>query len=153
GQAPGNLVSGNTSFGIAIINTGTSNNVVTGNLVGLNAAGNAALGNSFGIFLQDSSNNRIGTDSDGVNDAQERNVVSGNAPGDGVNFNHAFNNLVAGNYLGMDITGTFAIPNGDTGLAFYFGSSGNTFGGTTAAARNIISGNTHNGVWIYAAGT
>ena len=55
--------------------------------------------------------------------------------------------LVAGNFIGTDITGTLAIGNGTQGVEI-LGASGNTVGGTTAGARNIIAGNSQNGVLI-----
>ena len=157
GTGPGNVISGNGvasyQFGVAILGAQSTGNVIEGNLIGLNASGSATIANGWGVFLsQGTQGNRIGTDADGANDAAERNVISGNAS-DGVNFDDADSNLVAGNYIGTDIGGLLAVPNGDTGIAFYSGSANNTFGGTTAAARNIIAGNAHSGVWIYAAGT
>ena len=53
-------------------------------------------------------------------------------------------NLVAGNLIGTDITGLAALPaplNEGYGVIIDGGSTGNTIGGTTAAARNVISGN------------
>ena len=49
------------------------------------------------------------------------------------------NNLIQGNYIGIDATGTQPRPN-HTGLLLT-DSSNNIIGGTTAAARNVISGN------------
>ena len=53
--------------------------------------------------------------------------------------------VVGGDYLGTDVSGTVAKPNPypqdfGNGVAI-FGSSHNTIGGTTAADRNVISGN------------
>ena len=50
-------------------------------------------------------------------------------------------NLVEGNYIGTDPTGTIAIGNGvgDSDVELQ-GAIDDTIGGTTAAARNIISG-------------
>ncbi len=47
-------------------------------------------------------------------------------------------NLVVGNYIGTDATGTVAVKN-STGISLY--SVANTIGGATAASRNLISGN------------
>src|SRR5208337_3414406 len=61
------------------------------------------------------------------------------------------------NLIGTDVTGTKALRNGGDGILISFtagttnpSSLGNTIGGTTAAARNIISGNQTDGVEIYA---
>ena len=48
-------------------------------------------------------------------------------------------NLIQGNYIGTDVAGTAGLGNGLVGI-FILGSN-NTIGGTTAAARNLISGN------------
>ena len=49
--------------------------------------------------------------------------------------------MVEGNYIGTDITGTQAIGNNGSGVFLGVGATNNTIGGTTPAARNIISGN------------
>jgi hypothetical protein len=59
-------------------------------------------------------------------------------------------NLIEGNYLGTDVSGTIALPNG-VGVNLSYGStgcSGNTIGGLTPAARNIISGNSSSGISV-----
>jgi parallel beta-helix repeat protein len=50
-------------------------------------------------------------------------------------------NHVEGCFLGTNVTGTAAVPNG-TGIVLTSGVAGNVIGGSTAAARNLISGNT-----------
>ncbi|MGB3906519.1 MAG: hypothetical protein WBB22_16540, partial [Anaerolineae bacterium] len=58
----------------------------------------------------------------------------------------AHHNTVYGNYIGISATGIS--PSGNyIGIEIY-GSHNNTIGGTTAARRNIISGNEHQGVRI-----
>ena len=55
-------------------------------------------------------------------------------------------NVVEGNFIGTDPAGTLARPNGQAGIRV--SSSGNRIGGLTAAARNVISGNTFTGIAI-----
>jgi len=55
---------------------------------------------------------------------------------------------VQGNYIGTDVSGTTALGNGIEGVNI--SGPGNTIGGTTAQARNIISGNHGNGIGIFA---
>jgi uncharacterized repeat protein (TIGR01451 family) len=54
----------------------------------------------------------------------------------------ASGNLVQGNLIGTDATGTTALSlQSGEGIALSFGASDNTIGGTSPAARNLISGN------------
>lgn len=48
-------------------------------------------------------------------------------------------NSIVGNFIGTDVTGTSARRNNSDGIAVY--TPDNTIGGTTAQARNVISGN------------
>jgi len=56
------------------------------------------------------------------------------------------NNVIQGNHIGVDTTGNVVRTNGD-GIRLT-NSSNNLIGGTTAAARNVISGNTSDGIEI-----
>ena len=148
----GNVISGNTGFYPGNSSTGfglwlTSSaaaTVVVGNEMGTNAAGTAALPNNFGVEIdQGASSNTIGGIAAGAG-----NVISGNND-DGVEIAGAgtIGNVVAGNLIGTDITGTVAIANG-TGVEVDTAASGNTIGGTAAVARNVIAGNMSSGVLI-----
>ncbi len=55
-------------------------------------------------------------------------------------------NVISGNYFGLDSTGTISRPIG--GVSLFVTSSGNTIGGTTPAARNVISGVINRGIWF-----
>jgi autotransporter-associated beta strand protein len=61
------------------------------------------------------------------------------------------NNQVASSAIGCDFAGTTAMPNG-SGVEIGGSASNNTIGGT-AGDRNVISGNTQDGVLIYGDGT
>src|SRR5439155_26762615 len=66
-------------------------------------------------------------------------------------FHPATANVVQGNYIGVDATGSTALGNGDAGVAIT-NTANNTVGGTTPPARNVISGNQQAGVAISQAG-
>src|SRR5262249_48617939 len=53
-----------------------------------------------------------------------------------------------GNFIGTDKTGTAAVANANSGVAIF--SPNNTVGGTTAAARNLVSGNSSIGIALFA---
>ena len=135
-----NLISGNSSFGVEIGFSGATGNVVEGNLIGTNAAGTVALPNLDGVVIVTTSHNTIGGATPG-----EGNLISGNTD-DGISLQNGSDNLVAGNMIGTDITGKVALPN--EGGVSLDNTTGNTIGGTTSGAGNLISGNTSAGVDI-----
>ena len=67
--------------------------------------------------------------------------------GPGIYLGTGGHDVVAGNYIGTDLSGTNALGNGSDGV-FIAGSRFNVIGGTSAADRNVISGNAYNGVEI-----
>src|SRR5205085_8586239 len=56
-------------------------------------------------------------------------------------------NIVQGNYIGLDISGAVALPNGNNGITI-LATSNNTIGGTVAAAANVVSANRANGIGV-----
>jgi uncharacterized repeat protein (TIGR01451 family) len=69
--------------------------------------------------------------------------------GDGILLSHNGSNHIVDNYIGTDLTGTFSLSNGQSGV-YLIDSRNNIIGGSTAADRNLISGNAASGVWITA---
>ena len=67
-------------------------------------------------------------------------------PAQGIVLN-GVSNIIQGNFIGTDTTGTLARDNGSFGI--WVKSLGNQIGGTTAAARNVISGGNNTGIYIY----
>ena len=55
--------------------------------------------------------------------------------------------IIQGNFIGTNSAGTAAVGNSPGGIKLN-GASGCTIGGTTAAARNVISGNSGDGILI-----
>lgn len=144
-----NVISGNGNAGLQITSASATGNVVIGNYIGTDSTGTADVngtaqvgGFSGVVMTAGASNNRIGTNADGSNDAAERNVISGNnwygveMIGSGTS-----NNVVQGNYIGTDVTGLVALGNSQGGVSFWNGASGNQLGSGLAGAGNVISGN------------
>ena len=155
----GNIISGNTDDGLVISDTGTTGNVVEGNSIGLDDTGTHRLGNGIdGVLIQNgTSQNTIGGTAPGTG-----NFISANQS-DGIEISGSSSNLIEGNFIGTDSTGTVAedgagtvplpLGNSNDGVAIDGKSTGNTVGGTAAGALNVISGNLARGVEITGAGT
>ena len=145
-----NIISGANFRGIVIAFEGTENTQIIGNFIGTDVTGTNAIPNTNRAInlLQGARNNIIGGTEEGA-----RNIISGNASyAIAFQFSDASpgtvpvtNNVVVGNYIGVDVTGTTALPNND-GILFSGLSENNVIGGDTPAARNIISGNTRFGI-------
>lgn len=138
-----NLISGNGAQGILISNEGANSNTVQGNLIGVNLAGTAALGNfGGGIVVFSTDNHVIGGAAPGA-----RNVISGNG-NDGI-FLSGSGHLVQGNFIGLNPAGAGSREFGNSQEGIEISSArASTIGGTTVAARNVISGNTEAGLKI-----
>ena len=61
--------------------------------------------------------------------------------------------MVRGNLIGTNAAGTAALPNGAYGVIINGAASSNVVGGTTAAERNVLSGNGLSGIAISGSGT
>ncbi|MHB8900342.1 MAG: LamG-like jellyroll fold domain-containing protein [Thermoguttaceae bacterium] len=153
--AEGNVISANLLNGIRVEGSGTECNVIAGNFIGTDVTGTLGLPNTRNgvAILWGASHNRVGTDGNGIGDGAERNVISGNTV-IGVYIGQAANyNNVAGNFIGVDATGRFPLPNGNLGVLIE-GSNWNVIGTDgsndlfNGAERNIISGNVQVGVSI-----
>ncbi|MBI2918849.1 MAG: hypothetical protein HYY01_12775 [Chloroflexi bacterium] len=132
---PGNVISGNQS-GVLLYGEGTEDNNVFGNLIGTDVGGTVAISNSAnGISMSAGARrNRIGGGLPG-----DRNIVSGNG-GCGICVNgEAAENVITGNFIGVDATGKRALGNQGSGI--FIGTSRNRVGGMDAGERNVISGN------------
>ena len=148
----GNVISAAGNDGIEV-SISSDNNVISGNRIGTDATGEVALGNDIdGILIINSAGNTIGGTG-----ADEANVISGNGASDysfesnsGIELDDASDNLVAGNLIGTDVTGTKALGNVGDGvdIAGNGPSIDNTIGGTSAIAGNLISDNGGPGVVV-----
>ncbi|MEO5917885.1 MAG: M12 family metallopeptidase [Luteolibacter sp.] len=125
-------------------------NRIAGCSVGVDSIGNAAAPNAFqGIMISDGAHGNFV----GGTGTNERNVISGNTQyGIWISGSTTTGNSVLGNYIGTNIAGTAANPNNAGGVILIDGANHNIIGGDTAAARNVISGNTDAGIWITGSG-
>ena len=130
--------------GIGIAGTGASGNLVQGNFIGTDVTGSADLGNVIdGVQIQDAPNNTIGGAQPG-----EGNIISGN--GDNGIFIYgtgASGNVVRGNFIGTDVTGSADLENALFGVQIK-DAPNNIIGGSQAGAANVISGNDEDGVFV-----
>jgi titin len=165
-----NLISGNLFAGVWINGQGTDGNAVAGNFIGTSVTGDVALDNatayvSFSSGINEggvvidggASGNRIGTDGLSSDDASQRNVIAGTAnyaPGIGIFGTGTDGNMVAGNYIGTDLTGTMSLGIAGGGVDILGGASANWVGvnpdggGAVSDEGNVISGNGFAGVFI-----
>jgi Astacin (Peptidase family M12A) len=153
GTVPGarNVISGNGLQGVILDYPGTSDNLVQGNYIGLNAAGTSAVPNAAaGVVLYNGAQANL----IGGTIPTARNIISGNNfQGVFLQFAGTASNLVQGNYIGLNPAGTVAIPNGFAGMEIYGGPQANLIGGTIPGARNVVSGNTEDGIILDFPGT
>ena len=102
-------------------------------MIGTDASGTVGMYSTWGVHVDEyASGAVIGGDVPGAG-----NVISSCSRGI---YLTSSNSLVAGNYVGLDATGTSALGNGYAGMTV--GGSNNIIGGLTTAARNVVSGNT-----------
>lgn len=132
----GNVISGNTYYGIA----GFA--LIQGNKIGTDATGNVSLPNGLdGIYMSGGFQAPLGSGQKILG-----NLISGNGRF-GVFLYSNGGNVVQGNTIGLGQGGA-KLPNGAEGVAIFAGASNNVIGGTGAGDGNTISGNNGYGIWL-----
>ena len=127
---------------VRLFNTGidiqSNGNHVEGCFIGTDVTGTVASANGTGVAMQSGTSNNV----IGGTTAAQRNLLSGNSTG--VFAIAGSGNIVTGNYIGTDVTGTQPLPNlvGVTLTA----TTSSQVGGTAPGAGNLISGNTTTGI-------
>ena len=160
-----NIISGNSglAFGIDIIALGkgngfVQNTIIQGNFIGTDATGTLSLANTKGINV---GVNTSGTMIGGAN-AGEGNLISGNGnsgielggaqntcTGAGLTNGPSGGNIVRGNKIGTDVTGTKPLGNLMDGVSVGYESPSTTvIGGKEAGEGNIIAFNGLHGVGV-----
>lgn len=128
-------------FGIQLTATAL-NAVIVGNWVGTGDGVTSQGTGDDGIRVTGGGGDRIGGSS-----AADRNVISG-SKNDGLEIQGSSDNVVTGNYAGLAADGATRMPNADTGIEINGVSLRNRIGGTTAAERNVVSGNSGIGIQL-----
>jgi hypothetical protein len=130
-------------------------NIIAGCYIGCGADGKSRLRNKLaGIeCIRNSHHNTIGGET-----ASQRNVLSGNGTY-GIRIEESHDNIIIGNYIGVNGTGLEALPNGDqlrqqncAGIMLSTNSKNNQIGNGKPNGRNILSGNNRTGLRIEWAG-
>jgi len=143
-------ISGTEEDGLLLESNG--GNLVEGCKLGTDPTGTMAVPNDVGIAMNSSANNTIGGTT-----ATERNIISGNKQlGVAIAESGSVANVVEGNYIGTDISGSNPLANAIGVIVDSVNGQGsnqsgldNTIGGATAGAGNVISGNELDGIQLY----
>jgi hypothetical protein len=159
-----NLIAGNQSWGVIVADPGSNQNMVAGNYIGTDVTGTAALANAGGgvAIWGGAQSNRVGVNDQDAAPADDRNLISGNSgtgsPGVLITDGGTDQNIVAGNYVGTDVSGTRALGNGGVGVFIEGGAQSNRVGTNgdgvdDAAEANLICANAYQGIAILGPGT
>nr|MBA3952599.1 hypothetical protein [Rubrobacter sp.] len=147
-QGEGNIISGNNQHGVLIDNIGASGARVQGNFIGLNLNGNGSIGNARdGVRVSSAPQVEIGGTGSTFSNGQGNTISDNGEHGVEIAGSSSTNNKVLGNHIGTDFNGSSDFGNTLDGVRIG-NASNTTIGGTVAGARNVISGNAANGVFI-----
>src|SRR6056297_2450498 len=145
-----NVVAGSLGGGFFVF-PGSDGTQIQGTYIGTNPAGDAALGESGGgVFIDGAPNTLLGGTGEGEGNLisagdQEGGVfITDDVAGGGVTYTSA-GTVVQGNFVGTDATGTVAL-NQCCGIDVR--SAHVLVGGTEPGARNVVSGNTSDGISV-----
>ena len=155
-----NVISGNSQFDVLV--DGASSNVITGNVIGLQADGLTALSgapaNSTGVGIQNNATlNKVGDSTSGM-----ANVISGHTGATGAGIwvrglttstgTAATANSILANIIGLASDGK-TVRGNQVGVLLSDGTTQNIIGGATTGNGNTISGNLADGVQLTGAST
>jgi hypothetical protein len=140
----GNVIAANSADGVLLQGLGTNGSVVQGNLIGTSLNGLINKGNlGRGVAIQFGVNGAT----IGGSTAGSGNVISGNTQS-GIQVTDATtqNIVIRGNLIGTDSTGSSAMAN-LVGILINFARN-ITIGGAVPGSRNVVSGNSLEGILI-----
>lgn len=133
-----------TYNGVRLATTAAANNVIQGNYIGLDVTGTKAIGRFDNIGIDPG--NAVGTVIGGTT-AGAGNVISGGQKYGIHLLASPLGTRIQGNLFGLNAAGTAAVPNFLSGI-YLQGAPDTLIGGTTPAARNVVSGHQLFGIAI-----
>ena len=134
----GNVLSGNTGYGLFIYNLGTTENYIYGNFIGTNPTGLFAVPNGNGIVIDGIATKHV----------IDGNIISGNIQqGIAIHITGSNNHIITRNKIGTDISGNNSLGNGSDGIRIAEGGQFNKIG-IAPDSGNVIAFNGGNGVMI-----
>jgi len=136
-----NIVSSIGWWCLVVTGNDTTDITVQGNWFGTDATGQSAFADFGGVYFQNgSTGNTFGGTAAGAG-----NVIAG-VDGKGLQLRYGgTGTLIQGNRIGTTPDGTAALGNLE-GIVVWIDASDTTIGGTTPAARNVVSGNQRDGI-------
>ena len=144
-----NVISGNGNNGMFLVGVSAVGNVIQGNYIGTDKTGSVAVGNvQDGIVLQNVNSNQIGGSASGAGNLISGNNANGNDSGNnGITITNASWNIIQGNRIGTDASGAVALGNSWDAI-YMLNANSNQIGGTVAGARNLLSANGREGIYL-----
>ncbi|MBU3557209.1 hypothetical protein ICN18_06155 [Polynucleobacter sp. Ross1-W9] len=142
----GNLISGNSGNGV-LIDHGSELTVLSGNFIGTNNVGTAAIGNALnGVYIFNANNNQLIGCTFEDNPFIYYNVLSGNTL-NGLLIENSNTVLVQANFFGAGANNASMVPNGLNGIWVKGTSSGVQVGGYIPLG-NVSAGNKGDGILV-----
>jgi CSLREA domain-containing protein len=143
-----NVLAGSSSENLSLRAGG--GHIVQGNYLGTNSAGTVMLGSgsdAIGVWVPDGTIGGTAGVTPGGPCSGACNILSGATTQQGIEFNgSARRYVVQGNHVGVDVTGTVAMPNGQEGILVR--EDDTLIGGSVPQAANVIAGNQGDGIGI-----
>ena len=147
----GNVISGQKGHGIRIMHAGAADNLVLGNIIGLDKDALKVVANAKnGIMFESSTgiDNIVGGEIDTLGEGRG-NIISGNKENGVLVHGRGTDNVaVKGNYIGTNLNGTLALGNGKNGIQITYAAKKTIIGGSGMTEQNVISGSTESGILI-----
>jgi hypothetical protein len=138
-----NVISANTGNGVALTGLYAYYNVVKGNYIGTDPAGNAARANhGSGVLITGGAYfNTIGGTTAGAGNVVSANGIFGIAD---INTVTNYGNAIQGNTVGLGVDGSTPLGNSQQGILI--NADDDTVGGSAAGAGNLVSSNGSDGI-------